>query len=83
MRNKLQLRSIIGIFISYDKYTKGYKIYFHHFKKIIISRNVIFEENKFIDYKKTQDENLTNKSIEIEISIEEVQYHNELSKLQV
>lgn len=52
IKNKLWPRSIIGIFISYDEYTKGYTIYLHHLKKIIVSSDVIFEKNKFIDYNK-------------------------------
>nr|PNR46303.1 hypothetical protein PHYPA_013422 [Physcomitrium patens] len=45
-RNKLQSWSIISTFVEYKEYSKEYRIFLYHLKKIIVIRDVIFEEKK-------------------------------------
>uniref|UniRef100_A0A7I4AZ68 Retroviral polymerase SH3-like domain-containing protein n=1 Tax=Physcomitrium patens TaxID=3218 RepID=A0A7I4AZ68_PHYPA len=52
------------LLVGYNEHSKEYEIYLHHLEKIIVSRNVIFEKTKLIDYNKLQDENLANKNMD-------------------
>lgn len=47
-------------FVSYDKQTKEYMIYLYYLQKVIVSRNIIFEESKFLNLKKTTHSNEPN-----------------------
>jgi hypothetical protein len=45
--NKLDSKSKRGIFIGYDELKQGYKVYDFEANKVVISRDVIFNEDKF------------------------------------
>ncbi|CAH9069840.1 unnamed protein product [Cuscuta europaea] len=49
-RSKLDDKSEKFIFIGYDKHSKGYKLYNPNFKKLIISRDVEFDEEGSWDW---------------------------------
>jgi ribosomal protein L12E/L44/L45/RPP1/RPP2 len=46
-RTKLDKKSKRGIFVGYDAVQRGYKVYDYELKKIIISRDVLFNEDRF------------------------------------
>jgi hypothetical protein len=46
-RKKLDNRSMVGAFLRYDHQTKGFHIYIHASRKIIVSKDVKFDESKF------------------------------------
>ncbi len=46
-RKKLDNRSMVGAFLRYDHQTKGFHIYIHASRKIIVSKDVKFDESNF------------------------------------
>lgn len=44
-KDKLDHRSVTRVFIGYSEQSKGYRVYLVKSKKIIVFRNVIFDED--------------------------------------
>ncbi|CAH9074818.1 unnamed protein product [Cuscuta europaea] len=55
--SKLDDKTEKFVFIGYDKHSKGYKLYNPVTKKIIVSRNVQFDEEASWDWSVQEDEN--------------------------
>lgn len=51
MRQKLDAKSTKGIFVGYATCEKGYRVYDLVTKKLILSRDVVFDENAAWDWK--------------------------------
>ena len=67
-RTKLEAKSKKSIFIGYQEGTKGYKLWDPTEKKVVISRNVTFDESelmKSVDQEAAKDES----QVEIEVQI--------------
>lgn len=45
-QGKLKPRALKGVFLGYPQGTKGYKIWLLDIEKCVISRNVVFQEQK-------------------------------------
>ncbi|KAI5327801.1 hypothetical protein L3X38_027197 [Prunus dulcis] len=56
LKQKFDDKASKGIFMSYGSCEKGYRIYNLQIEKIILSRNVVFDENKSWNWESKQDE---------------------------
>lgn len=54
LRQKLDGKSEKGVFMGYGSCEKGYRVYVLQTKKIVLSRNVIFDEEKSWDWKENK-----------------------------
>jgi len=45
-RKKLDSKTQIGLFLGYDSETKAYRVYDQNKRKVIVSRDVVFDEGK-------------------------------------
>ncbi|KAI5332732.1 hypothetical protein L3X38_022861 [Prunus dulcis] len=70
VRQKLDAKSTKGIFVGHAIYEKGYRVYDPATKKILLSRDVVFDENAVWDWKQMSDKQGT------VINHEECLYHN-------
>lgn len=69
-RTKLEEKSIKGVMFGVSKESKAYRLYNPDTKKLIISRDVTFDESKQWDWEKAEEEKL------IEVAGEEVEKDN-------
>ena len=53
-RSKLDVKSQVGIFLGYEAKSKGYRVYNLKDKKIVISRDVIVDEDSFRNWEKNE-----------------------------
>ncbi|CAL8990976.1 unnamed protein product, partial [Prunus brigantina] len=51
MRQKLDAKSVIGVFVGYATCEKGYRVFDPSTKKLVLSRDVVFDENKAWNWK--------------------------------
>ena len=56
MRTKLDYKSEKYVFVGYDARAKGYKLYNPINGKIVISRDVVFDEESSWDWSNTQED---------------------------
>lgn len=54
LRQKLDEKTSKGVFIGYDSYEKGYRAYNLQSEKIVLSRSVLFDENKSWNWENKQ-----------------------------
>lgn len=64
-RTKLQNKSRKGIFIGYDELKQGYRVYDIETKKVIVSRDVLFNENSFTFGRGNNNQSEQNKSVNV------------------
>jgi hypothetical protein len=55
-RDKLETKSVVGIFLGYSSNSKGYRIYNLETKKILVTRDVKFDEFSKWNWEKNQAE---------------------------
>ncbi|KAM1636747.1 hypothetical protein ACFX2K_014783 [Malus domestica] len=55
LRQKLDAKSVKGIFVGYATCEKGYRVYDLFTKKLILSRDVVFDENAAWEWKKVSE----------------------------
>ncbi|KAM1050487.1 hypothetical protein TB2_031752 [Malus domestica] len=59
LRQKLDAKSAKGIFVGHATYEKGYRVYDPLNKKLILSRDVVFDENATWEWKKASENYVT------------------------
>ncbi|GAU33542.1 hypothetical protein TSUD_143350 [Trifolium subterraneum] len=69
-RDKLETKSVVGIFLGYSSNSKGYRIYNLETKKILVSRDVQFDEFSKWNWEKSQTEG-SSKVMSTEDSLED------------
>lgn len=66
----MQPRSIRYFFLGYDSLTKAYRLFNPWTRKIVISKDVVFDE-KVLGIKKTMQPNLIDQKMNIDLTIED------------
>ncbi|CAB3988289.1 Retrovirus-related Pol poly from transposon TNT 1-94 [Paramuricea clavata] len=77
LRRKLDPRSRKAVFIGYPLDTKGYKLYDIESKNFVQSKDVVFYENKFHDFKVVTKELIIREDVpEEKLSVDHEQHHD-------
>uniref|UniRef100_A0A6N2K750 Integrase catalytic domain-containing protein n=1 Tax=Salix viminalis TaxID=40686 RepID=A0A6N2K750_SALVM len=75
LRQKLDGKAEKGIFVGYGNCEKGYRVYVIQSKKIVLSRSVVFDEDKFFTWGEQQQEAVTSqpwlKGLEMDVNASE------------
>ncbi|KAG8502831.1 hypothetical protein CXB51_000478 [Gossypium anomalum] len=70
-RTKLERRSALGIFVGYSSTKKGYRVYDPSTKKILVSRDIKFDEDKFWNWDDSETSQLDEDQLDISLELAE------------
>ena len=83
MKEKINPRAARGIFLGYAQGTKGYRVWLLEEEKVVISKDVVFNEERFFkDLKKEEDQEALQKEVETKITKKKVTFSNNLEEFE-
>ena len=83
VKEKINPRATRGIFLGYAQGTKGYRVWLLEEEKVVISKDVVFNEERFFkDLKKEEDQEALQKEVETKITKKKVTFSNNLEEFE-